>query len=99
MNELDIDGPAKWKTRILRQIQTADPVGIWAESRARTLYVLQYNSEVVGTYDPLSAHTYTGSAVPLNLAQYRYVPFCVLITYLSRKLCPMLLYIVGKLSL
>ncbi len=47
--QLDIELDANWKTRILRQIHTADRVGmVWAESRASTLY-----SSIVYRHDDL----------------------------------------------
>ena len=49
MKELHIDETPKWNMIELRQILTADPVGIWAESHASTLY-----SSIVYSHDFLS---------------------------------------------
>ena len=50
----------EWTTRELRQMQTADPVGMWTESPASTLY-----STIVNRHNLLSIPT--GSAVCICL--------------------------------
>ena len=70
MKELYIDEPANWKTRILRQIRTADPVGMGRKSSRYT--ILEYS-----VLARLYAHSDWINC--MYLAQYPRLPFCGLL--------------------
>ena len=61
---------AKWKTRILRQIHTADPVGMGSKSRQYTMF--QYSVQA-------GLSVFTDGISCMYLAQYPRLPFCGLI--------------------
>ena len=70
MNEFFIDEPAKWKTRKLRQIHTADPVGMGRKSRQYNIfhYIVQARPSV-----------HTDWIRCVYLAPFPLLPFCGLI--------------------
>ena len=75
MNKLHIDKPANMEDEdFAPNTYTADQVGMGRKSAQYTIF--QYTALLQEQH---SAHIATGSAVPMQFAQYPHLPFCVLI--------------------
>ncbi len=73
-----IDEPAEWTTRELRQMQTADPVGMGRKSRQYTLYSSKgYRHDILSIYrlDQLCLHIWLNSFVFNFAGSSRYNSF------------------------